>query len=79
MGRLIPCNGNEMNVMKHEGRHETKFPAEGRYVNRTLLLSNTANHTAKITILSAELRRELHSRDRLYSILKKITPNGIFE
>lgn len=42
LGRLIPCNGNEMNATEHEGRHETKFPAEGRRINRTLLLDNAA-------------------------------------
>lgn len=65
-GGLIPCNGNEMNAMEHEGRHEAKFPAEGR-INQTLLLGNTANHTARMTIFSTESKRELHSRDWLYS------------
>lgn len=59
---LILCNGDETNATEHEGRHEAKFSAEGRRINRTLLLSNAANHTAKITILFTEL-----SRDRLYS------------
>lgn len=65
-GGLISCNGDETNVMEHEGRHEAKFSAEG-HINRTLLLGNIANHTAKITILFTESRRELRSRDRLYS------------